>query len=338
MLLLVSILMSGCYVVRDFNIDILHPAQISLQPEIKSVVIIDNAFPMRDSLKVKVQNKSVQYTKDVVDTFSTVALRKLYQTLKGRNFFDTVYWHQTALNIPPDGYANKPVAKSTFQLIKQNTQADIAIVLNRYEYSPEISYVSLAENLDWYYMGLKNIGLMDWFVIDLNTSKIIDHYNQVDTLSWDVTTDKLVFPINGLPSLKETAVSLADYQGYYFADHITPWWESKRRYYFSAQGYGRLAEDFIVAKNWVEVEKVWYFQYKNTRQKAIKARMAHNLALAKEMQCDFDAASRWAFDAVSIYKSVSDYYTYDLEQEKNYYKELIKRKLDNDKISSQIGS
>jgi hypothetical protein len=330
------LIMSACNSVKNYHLEILHPAQITIQPEIKTAVLIDNSFPIKDSVKVLVEHKSEQYIHEVVDTFSTIAIRKLYKTLNDRSFFDSVSWHQKQLNILPYGYKNKPLQIDTLRKIKAQTNADLAIVLSDYNYTPCLTYSEVIEGLKLYNITLYNKAQLTWSLIDLNSFKIIDVYRQIDSLSWTSQSERLYYPTEGLPSVKESEVSVADYLGFYYANHLTPWWEPKDRNYYSGGGYYKLADEYVAAKNFAAAEKVW-FHYYQSKKKIVKARAAHNIALARELQGDIEGASKWAFESYTLFKSLSVMYQAEIDQANEYYLELCKRLLDAKKLVNQIG-
>jgi hypothetical protein len=335
LLLLVTTAVS-CVSLTPYHMEVLRPAKITIPPDIKNLVLIDNIETLNDSFPVTVvrKTKTRQFLKSKPDSVTNSVINMLYQELNLRQFFDTVKLDRSSLVDTNSRSVVFPYDVNDFSSIKHQFNCDAALFLNHIRFKPVIT---VTEAGDYYYFTQAITGVIQWQLYDLRCDSLISTYVQRDTLFWDGYTPTLQYPVEGIPDMYKAMTELAKRMGFFCADQFAPYWEPVDRYYFATgPGYFSTATDFVLKKDWVEAEKVWFYIYNNS-EKLYKARAAHNIALSKEVQGQFREAGEWALESLNQFKEIEKNYPDDYRREKKYYSDLAKRYVDGRKLVEQIG-
>ena len=336
--LFLPFLMIGCVSLSTVKVDVLRPAVKSIPPEIKTLVVVDNSSAHPDSIPVQVNSlndSNVQYLENFKDTISNMVINSLVKELKKRKYFDDVYLGRSTLKDTSANSKRQRLTGEGIKEIKKKFNPDAILILNDFDFSPilglnEVSY-------DYYYYSQLLIGKADWQLYSFLGDTLMDNYTQRDSMRWNSYMDEVVYPVDGIPTIEESLQELGNYMGFYYADRIAPYWEPVNRYYYYYNsGLFKVGADLANRKNWEEAEKVWFSIYRDDK-KLNKARAAHNIALAKEMQGDFQDASKWAYESLALYEKYGSYLKEEINREKSYYKEITRRYLDKKKLQEQFG-
>lgn len=329
--------LSGCVSYSHFQMEVLRPAALTVPPHIKSVMVVDNSFPILDSVAVDITTNVsyVSYIPEVVDTASSITIKQLVKELNNRQFFDTVHCISQVFN-GKNGYRHKPISISQLHTKADSLGVDGVVVLNDYTYKPSLVFSRISEN-NLFECDQSLSYVINWVFIDLTEKRVIDQFVQIDTLSWKGVMGGYNYPVIGIPTLSEAIAEMAGYMGFYHADHLAPYWENVSRHYYTfGAGFFPEAEMHLKRNQWAEAEKVWYYIYKNSKG-IRKAHLAHNIALAKESQSQFEDAARWAHHGLELLQDRSSSQSVRVTAEKNYYLELIKRIDESKKLKLQYG-
>lgn len=336
--MLLTFALAGCSSYSVYQMEVLRPAEVTIPPQIKSVMVVDNSFPMPDSVEVEITTNSTytSFVKGSGDSASSLAIRQLVSELNNRHFFDTVYLAPKTMN-GKYGYRGKPVNVKELQKLTESKNVDAAIVLNGYNYNPSVRF--LPTDVFGQYLCRQSLPFAaEWLFVDVNTGAMVDKHIHADTLNWQGLIDGYYYPVPGIPLLNEGIAEAAGHMAYAQADRIAPYWESISRFYYtSGAGYYPLAAKHVRKNEWVEAEKVWFYIYNHSKGVA-KARLAHNIALAKEVEGDFENAARWSYQSWQLFNEKSSWYAFEASQEKKYYLELTKRYADAKKLADQYGT
>lgn len=339
LLIVLLFLFSSCMTLSTYHVDVLCPAEVTISPLIKSVVLVDNSISSSDSLNVFLKTPDFQASQLVsgfVDTLSSFAVKEAAKELRQRKFFDTVYVDVKSLK-DSTSFMKKRLSDTYLSELKKKYNADALILMNGISFKTELNY-EYVSSYSVYLFEVEQIisGNTSWEILDLTADTIIDRFKQSDILSWKSYSDSLVYPVNGIPLIFNALGDFAGRLGYYYADRTTPFWQSIDRLYFSSDnGEFNIAKNYVLKGDWVKAEKVWYYIYEKSKGLK-KARAAYNIALAKEIQNDIESAGKWAFESYSISKDLNK--NSDLVIMANaYYDDLVKRFLDNEKLFWQLG-
>ncbi len=336
-LLLCFFIFCSCSTYERMSIDVLIPAEYSFEPEIKSVVLIDNADVYRDSLVHRFTLPHETFYVDTIwfDEFASSSIKALKNKLEERNFFDTVYTCQLKNNellYHQDRSLNWNLVDS----ICQAYNAESIITLDDYMYNTEINIKKYPEGYFWGYLDAK--GAIFWRGFNNLTKGLQFQKVQRDTISWDATQVTLNKLASELPNIKNSLNELSTYMGNVAADLMTPYWETQNRGFYSSGSFEFLqAGDYVRKDKWGEAIKLWKYIFEHGNRKN-KFRSAYNLALASEILGDYKAAEIWIKEA---YDTI-DYYPWNrLQVEKKRiedYKFYIEKRLQAvSKLKTQVG-
>lgn len=304
-ILFLTALVSSCASYEVLNIEVLKPAKHTFQPEIKSVVLVDNSVPYRGKDVHKVKTLTSKFSVDTIyaDNFSTLSLNALKEELQVRMFFDSVYLHPDRLK-HDDRLTNRALSwRQVDDLCKQyNAQAVIAFEKDIYNTKIQVDPSYYTNNLYGY---LDASGVILWRAYNNLNQKLIYKETQLDTISWDAVGSNIEQIARQLPTIKASLEELAIYLGARAADYATPIWEPQSRGYYATGNFHFLqASEFVRKQEWGEAVKIWKYAFDISKKKT-KARAAYNLALASEMLDDYESAKYWLDRGIEALNSTS---------------------------------
>ncbi|WP_430934387.1 DUF6340 family protein [Saccharicrinis sp. 156] len=281
------------------NIDLLMPAKHSVQPEIKSVVLVDNsvAFRGKDVHKVKTIDSKLSIDTIWLEEYATLTLSALKEELQGRQFFDSVYFHDEPLK-ENKNLVNRAMSWQQVNDICAQYDAQAVIAFEKNMYS---TFIEVKRMYDGYLFGYLDVaGAILWRGYDNLNKDVIFQETQRDTISWDGDGGNINAVALKLPTLKNGLAEHAMYMGTEMANHIAPYWETQQRgYYISGNYHFIQAAEFVKKEQWGEAIKIWKYVFDHS-QKKVKARAAYNLALASEILSDYESAEYWLDEGLDI--------------------------------------
>ena len=120
---------------------------------------------------------------------------------------------------------------------------------------------------------------------------------------------------------------MVGYMGYEYSRVIAPYWQNVNRAWYPEGNYAfRQAGKFAREGEWLKASEIWRkLAYGEDRR--VAARASFNMALASEMQDEFDIAIEWVNRSIDL---GLDYYS-------EYYLEILKnRRSDKEKLDRQM--
>ncbi|SMO74217.1 hypothetical protein SAMN06265379_10690 [Saccharicrinis carchari] len=304
LILFLIALLGSCASYEVLNIDVLKPAKHTFQPQIKSVVLVDNSIPFRGKDVNKVQTPTSKFSVDTIwfDDFSTRNLGTLKEEMQVRMFFDSVYLHPDRLK-SDDRLVNRALSWQQVNALCEQYNAQAVIALERYIYDTKIQVDRSYDGGLYGYMDAS--GVILWRAYNNLTKELIYKETQVDTISWDAIGGNIEQVARQLPTIKGGLEELAIYLGEQAANHSTPIWEAQLRGYYATGTYHFLqATEFVRQNQWGEAIKLWKYAFDHSKKKT-KARAAYNLALASEMLDDYESAQYWLDQATEALSFLS---------------------------------
>ncbi len=294
----------ACSTYEPLSIEVLQPAKYSFQPEIKSVVLVDNSMAFRSKGVHHISLPDESYSVDTIwkDDFPLLVLDGLKNELTQRNFFDTVYVHDISLRRAGVSDSSLLSWNRIDQLCKKYN-AEAVISIEGYTYHTNIKVENMYDgNMYGYLDAGSTIFYRAYNHID--HSFILEELLQ-DTISWSVYGNGLNYIAQNLPTLRTALDELAGYMGVRMADDIAPHWAKESRvFYNSGNVYFMQATDYVRNNQWGDAIKLWKFVYEHSKKK-VKARAAYNLALASEIQGDYESSLYWIRDGLNIVSKLS---------------------------------
>ena len=287
---LVSI--SSCTVYQPLDYDVMVPAKHSFQPEIKSVVLVDNSVPFKGKKVHKVETPGSKFTIDTiwVDDFSSIALSALKEELTERKFFDSVYIHPEPLKTSRR-LINRVLSWQQVGDLCEKYNAEAVIAFEKNVYNTKIKVESMPDGLLFGYLDAS--GAVLWRGYNYLSKELIYRQTQKDTISWDAVGGNINYIATKLPKLVVSIEELGTYLGAKAADDIAPRWEKQKRGYYIAGNYHFIqAADHMSNKEYGEAIKLWKYVFDRSDKK-VKARAAYNLTLVSELMGDYESAFYW---------------------------------------------
>ena len=328
----------SCVSISTLNLDVLRPAMVTVEPEIVSVLVMDNSLPFRGDNVHKIITPKGSYLIDTIwiDNFGEIAGTSMADALRSKFFFDSVYYHNsTKLYSFDSGYLSEEMLNKRIDSFCDAYDVDAIISLEKYDYETELSFVDFT---DFYYGSLDVSGGIYWKIYGRG-GKILDMYVQNDSIFWDDHKNNYSSILKSLPSQSEGIEVLADYLGETYINRITPYWETvQRKYYMGGHHLFLRANDLHQANNWEDAAKVWYYVYEHGNSKQ-KARAAFNIALSYEVRGDFDEAIAWGDLSQQLFEKLGGLKAsqYDKGLSKLYYIQLSERYQQKKRLDAQIG-
>lgn len=173
--------------------------------------------------------------------------------------------------------------------------------------------------------------LSQWNYYDLKKLELIYSQRKLDTIKWDSPAENIFQAIQKLPPRIDAVLNAADIAATKNVEFLVPHWiEVTRMYYKSGQVDLQKTEQLIKENRWLEAAEIWK---KNTtnKNKSVAAKSMYNMALACEINGDFDAAIDWAVKSFHVFGSKNEIHAQNCQ---DYIRILGQRKVDIKKIEN----
>ena len=288
--LLISILFSSCIDYKYVAIQTLKPAEVSLPRNFIQPKIVVNYYK-------GIANDEESMARAAVDsTAADEAARALRSFMYDSPWFDNVnipIGFNLRIDVSP--YIT-PLDWNAVETICNTDSADLLISLDYINVKPDFSSYGYYDGYTKMYYGvLTNSLLAYWRVYNLNDKKRCCESLIRDTINWEKSDYTPLVLGQQLPGL----FSSAAYSGYYvaekYAKRIVPGWVDEQRIYFSTgSSEMKAASQFVDKSKWLEAAGQWQKVIaKSKKSPKLAARAAYNMALANEMNGNFEIALEW---------------------------------------------
>lgn len=335
--LLLLLVLASCKSYEVMRYDVLRPAEYSVEPEIKSIVIVDNSFPFNaDNAHIAhVMGDVVRLDTVRVDTFTTVIISNLKKELALRQFFDTVYTDTVRYNTLKRGSPLKVFEPAEINAICAELNADAVLSLESAHYGTDINVQDMGEE---YFATMGVSGMLFWRLYNRYEHGPVYKTSQNDTLYWSGSGSDVNRSVSSFPSLSEATVELGEYLGASFTDKIAPYWEPvARRIYNSGNPHFVGAAEWLSRGNRYEAEKLWGYIYEKGSEKE-KYKAANNIAISMEAAGKLREAMEWAYKSYQICEASGALTNgEDKRAAKQLYTDLVRRYRDRKKLNIQVG-
>ncbi len=336
--LLLIFLIFSCKSYEVMQYDVLRPAVFSVPPTIKSIVIVDNAYPFNpdDAHIAHVVGDEVRLDTVRVDTFSTVIISELKAELNWRQFFDTVYVDTTRYNPKTFGKPLRQLTPSQINTICDAYNADAVLSLAGVNYGTTITVEDMGVE---YYSTMDVRGLLFWRMFDKYNHETMYANVQRDTLYWDSVAEDINVSVGVFPSIEQATIELGAYLGARFADQLSPHWETvERKFYIAGNAHFVNAAEWYGKGNRFEAEKLWGFVYEHGNSRE-KGRAANNIAISMEARGEMQLAMEWAYKSFESFETKGVVgSSIERATAKELYVDMVQRYRDMKKLNEQVGS
>lgn len=328
---LIMIVLAACKPYETFHYDVLRPANYTVPPVIKSVVLVDNSLPYYPDQAhyANVEGKIIALDTVVVDTFATAILNELKRELEYRQFFDTVYID----TIKFQSAEMSQLSSNELREFSERFNADAVLSLDVARYGTLVEVQDMGVEL-FATMEVKGVLLWKMYdLYDLNTTPIIKDV-QRDTLFWSSVNEEIGVAVGLLPSIKDATIELGSYLGATFADELIPRWDNvERKLFLSGSPMFVSAAEWYSKNNREEAEKLWGYIYQHGSNKD-KGKAANNIAVSMEERGELTIAVEWAYKSYQAFKEANNV---EAGMAQILYQDLVHRQRDEKKLIEQIG-
>lgn len=330
-ILLVSV-MTSCVSTSFTSIDVRQPAQISLNPTIANVLVVNNT-----PVKVLDTENNKEAETLPIDSVSMLLSQTLTQYLADEKYFDSVSCYPENVN-PTNGRLNpikRSLSKNEIKSLSEGTGNDAVISIDQVTLSGEISTNPYYRDLIVLSFGIS----ANLDIFDATGELIAKPITYMDTLYWDQAA-MMFDPVSprDMPSLSEALEETIAKTADALAKQFAPYWEKQERWYY-AGGSSKLSDGAKLAKvnSWQRASDIWQQNFESEENISRKIRLAFNVALAHEYMDDIDGATLWMDKAYQLTSEASN--IDQLNKEVVLYKAILdERKSKVSKLKEQFGS
>ncbi|NLI72562.1 MAG: hypothetical protein GX361_07515 [Bacteroidales bacterium] len=330
LILFAAIILSSCATPRMFTtLDLLRPAEVTFEPGVKNVLVVNNSVVQPNNKKQKSANdkNSGTLTFDSTALFCNASLR---ESLEAKEFFNTVKMAPNSQNTTDNYNKISPLDKKKVKALCDLYDVDALISLDHIQANDETSkYYE-----DYTIMNALDIKVNTIWSIHYPNNTATTHKQFTDEFSWEEAKSV------DLPKKHDALVDACILTGSNVAERMIPRWEKQDRYFFTPKKpLMQQAMDSVKTRNWQSAISLWKHALKQSKNFNTKFQASNNIAIAYEILGDIDNAFLYCEQAINYYPYVMFFYISDSEhiyEILNYYDFLKKRKEEIALISKQL--
>lgn len=273
---------SSCVSINSLSVDTLIPADVTFPASVKSAAVVNNMEPARNEWTDRSKMKAI------LSPDSAALVKQIAEELANANYFDKVMICDSVLR-HQDGM---PAVLSPMMVenMSEGLNVDLLVSVDAAQIKTVRKWVYTPYSGDQKAPVLEAALLLESRIYIPGRDRAFQHFIDRDTIYWE--------PDNSISQeLIKEAVSAMSRK---LSDHIVPFWDTERRYYFSG-GSVNLRDGAVAVreKDWDEAFKSWKNEYDHKKGKA-KMRAAYNIALYQEMKGNITQAVKYAKEALDI--------------------------------------
>lgn len=295
-------LLSACSSVNNITLRVTNPAPVGIPASVKKVGILDNS-----------QNKPGQADSRII-SFNAKGLKRdgISEELNGvqselmqAKRFDSIKQISGLLKDTTTGaYADfQDMDWDKMEQLCIHNNVDILFVLELYEID---SRLSVSTNMGFGRGGLNYIGtggdmntqlVSGWRIYDPEAKVVVDEYNFSQAFNFGASDINPFSAVVGVISSNEAVKGMSNKAGRFYAKRVIPTnGEETRDYYVRGSDKLKEAKRYIAKGDWTNASNLWQTETTNPDSK-IAGRACFNLALANEINKQYDMAIDWANQA-----------------------------------------
>ncbi|HUX53675.1 MAG TPA: DUF6340 family protein [Williamwhitmania sp.] len=185
--------------------------------------------------------------------------------------------------------------------IVESTNAQQIISLDYFSLNPDITVVPDLQNQYGYraYFTIKAVGLWRIYSPDSQTAQA--EYLYQKSYSWDAAGSSRREAVDNLPKFEDVASYVGSEVGIASLAAFTPIWTTQyREIVTSTNSYLKMAQNKVNENNWAEAIKIWSWLVGSNSNNKLKGQAAYNLAVASEVDGNYNLAASWLDIADSL--------------------------------------
>lgn len=273
---------SSCVSITDLSVDTLIPADVTFPATVKNVAVVNNMEPGRNEV-VNRSELRVNLTPD-----SAALVKRIAEDLANANYFDKVMICDSVMR--HENGLPAVLSPMTVGSMSDGLGVDLLVSIDNAQIKTARKWLYTEYSGNSKAPVLQTAIMLESRLYLPGRDRVFQRFVDRDTLYWE--------PADGIPrDLIEASVAAMSQK---LADHIVPYWDTERRYYFNG-GSVNLRDGAVAVreKDWDEAFQSWKSEYQQKKGVA-KMRAAYNLALYHEMKGETEQAVKYAKEALDF--------------------------------------
>lgn len=314
-----------------FQVEVRRPAAIDLSAYLdnsQSLLLVNNALTQPDDFGHRNKRNDIDLPADTI-SLADAPRRCLFGLESGlfdAALFDEVSLVEKTVNTSTNFYLRNPLKSSAIDSLLDRYQSDVILALNQLVvFDMKESFLT---DEDTYYAYLEAYCSAHWTVCPRGGKPY--YFFTKDTLIWTAQEAYEQEAINSLPDRQTALLDFVDYVGKRLSERIFPQWEQQDRYlYYGDDKAFQPALDAFARQKWGEAGQLWCAIANNSQLDPLqRAYAAADVAIALEMQEDFQQAVAWTDTAIAFLSKVHTAGALQQAVNLRYYRELLLKRID----------
>lgn len=329
----------GCSGIKFVTVETCEPALITLPPNIRSLVIVNNVVQQPDNVGHDnrpighSQSERATASSDSVAIFYTEALA---QFLDEEEYFHPVFYYNKPLRSDTHFFEEQPLLPETMNRIRKETGANAVISLDMLIIKTDKRDHFKQQGYNYSDLTAKINSTLRVYMPTMEGKIPTVHYE--DSLRWEGfdIRDDWVYSEAMIPSREEAMKLLAVHAAEKMTHVFVPQWLMQDRWYYTT-GSSLMREGTALAKRakWTEAITKWENLFRTQSNKIDKAKAANNIAFAHEMMDNMEEAYTWAVIANDLFTEQSGTNALESRRSLIYKNELNRRRGSSTRIDIQ---
>lgn len=277
------------------SIDVLRPARVTFPADVKNILIINHTVPQPHDYghTTELFEEQVRRERINTDSIPVFTIASLAQSMSERGFFNTVLFDHVSTNIGT--YFFTPVTPPDRNIAQLTNIHDVEgiISLNRIKVN-DLQAELFNQEKGTFVSFLEARYETQWTIHFPRQNLIIPLINR-DTVYWESESFSRQKALNGLPDRRNALIDGAIITGQRAVNSFIPYWEKSDRFLFTGSSrLFRAGIDSVYHRNWEAAITNWETLLSKNPGIFRKAKLAHNLAVAKEITGNLAEAYRYS--------------------------------------------
>ncbi len=329
----------GCSGIKFVTVETCEPALITLPPNIRSLVIVNNVVQQPDNVGHDnrpighSQSERATASSDSVAIFYTEALA---QFLDEEEYFHPVFYYNKPLRSDTHFFEEQPLLPETMNRIRKETGANAVISLDMLIIKTDKRDHFKQQGYNYSDLTAKINSTLRVYMPTMEGKIPTVHYE--DSLRWEGfdIRDDWVYSEAMIPSREEAMKLLAVHAAEKMTHVFVPQWLMQDRWYYTT-GSSLMREGTALAKRakWTEAITKWENLFRTQSNKIDKAKAANNISFAHEMMDNMEEAYTWAVIANDLLTEQSGTNALESRRSLIYKNELNRRRGSSTRIDIQ---
>jgi hypothetical protein len=329
---------NACTSIRYMEIETYNPSEVTYPAGVRRALIVNNALPQpaNTGYEFIFMGQAQDTCTANADSALFDAARALGVAIAETDFFDDVLFFHEGTRHDESFLEDARLSRDLVQSLCEDADADAVISLDRLLF---VTGKRISSHAEGYVTGS----------IDIQIEGVVRSYlpgrtNPVVTITVSDSVSFFEEAMNVeilssiLPSPEEALRIAGEYAVRKVYRAFTPHWETGLRWYFTGMGARwKEAAAYAGSEKWDKAAERWQYIYNHTPpHSGNKAKAAANLALAAEMEGNFDAALEWAKTSRDLFAPNNESETSNARKQTLYIATLEQRILNEKKLNLQI--